>query len=102
MDMNKTTQKVREAMQKAQVKTLRYGHQEVDAEHMLFALLEQEAEAFMPAKATTPVYGARPLKRFIQQYLETPLSRSIIAGEIFDGSNVEVSVKDGALDFSNR
>ncbi|VGO19789.1 ATP-dependent chaperone ClpB [Pontiella sulfatireligans] len=42
MDMNKTTQKVQEAMQQAQVKALRFGHQEVDAEHLLFALLEQE------------------------------------------------------------
>jgi ATP-dependent Clp protease ATP-binding subunit ClpB len=40
--MNKTTQKVQEALQQAQVKALRYGHQEVDAEHVLFALLEQE------------------------------------------------------------
>ena len=34
MDMNKTTQKVQEALQQAQVKALRYGHQEVDAEHV--------------------------------------------------------------------
>ncbi|MBN2161420.1 MAG: ATP-dependent chaperone ClpB [Pontiellaceae bacterium] len=42
MDLSKTTQKVQEAMQQAQVKALRYGHQEVDAEHVLFALLDQE------------------------------------------------------------
>ncbi|VGO16611.1 Chaperone protein ClpB [Pontiella desulfatans] len=42
MDMNKTTQKVQEALQQAQVKALRYGHREVDAEHVLFALMEQE------------------------------------------------------------
>jgi ATP-dependent Clp protease ATP-binding subunit ClpB len=42
MDLNKTTQKVQEALQQAQVKALRFGHQEVDAEHVLFALLEQE------------------------------------------------------------
>ncbi len=42
MDFNKTTQKVQEAMQQAQVKALRYGHQEVDAEHVLLALLAQE------------------------------------------------------------
>ncbi len=42
MDLSKTTQKVQEALQQAQVKALRYGHQEVDAEHVLFALLEQE------------------------------------------------------------
>jgi ATP-dependent Clp protease ATP-binding subunit ClpB len=42
MDMNKTTQKVKEAMQQAQVKALRFGHQEMDAEHLLLALLAQE------------------------------------------------------------
>ena len=42
MDLSKTTQKVQEALQQAQVKALRYGHQEVDAEHVLFALLDQE------------------------------------------------------------
>ena len=42
MDMNKTTQKVKDALQQAQVKALRYGHQEVDAEHVLFALMEQD------------------------------------------------------------
>ncbi|MDF7799771.1 ATP-dependent chaperone ClpB [Pontiellaceae bacterium B1224] len=42
MDMNKTTQKVKEAMQQGQVKALRFGHQEMDAEHILLALLEQE------------------------------------------------------------
>ncbi len=42
MNLSKTTQKVQEAMQQAQVKALRYGHQEIDAEHVLFALLEQE------------------------------------------------------------
>jgi ATP-dependent Clp protease ATP-binding subunit ClpB len=42
MDMSKTTLKVQEAMQQAQVKALRYGHQEVDGEHLLLALLDQE------------------------------------------------------------
>jgi len=35
MDLSKATQKVQEAMQQAQVKALRYGHQELDAEHVL-------------------------------------------------------------------
>ncbi len=42
MDLSKTTQKVQEALQQAQVKALRFGHHEVDAEHLFFALLEQE------------------------------------------------------------
>ena len=37
-----------------------------------------------------PVFGARPLKRAIQQLIETPLSRKIIAGEIQDGDLVMV------------
>jgi ATP-dependent Clp protease ATP-binding subunit ClpB len=41
MDMNKLTQKSQEAMQSAQTKALRFGHQEVDVEHLLLALLEQ-------------------------------------------------------------
>jgi ATP-dependent Clp protease ATP-binding subunit ClpB len=41
MDINKLTQKSQEALQSAQTKALRYGHQEVDGEHLLLALLEQ-------------------------------------------------------------
>jgi ATP-dependent Clp protease ATP-binding subunit ClpB len=41
MDLNKLTQKSQEAVQQAQTKALRYGHVEVDGEHLLLALLEQ-------------------------------------------------------------
>jgi ATP-dependent Clp protease ATP-binding subunit ClpB len=41
MDINKLTQKSQEALQSAQTRALRYGHQEVDGEHLLLALLEQ-------------------------------------------------------------
>src|SRR3954467_13424622 len=41
MDINKLTQKSQEALQSGQTKALRYGHQEVDGEHLLLALLEQ-------------------------------------------------------------
>src|SRR5436305_6633867 len=41
MDINKLTQKSQEALSSAQTKALRFGHQEVDAEHLLLALLEQ-------------------------------------------------------------
>jgi len=59
-------------------------------------------KSYAPSEGYDPVYGARPLKRFIQQRLETPLSRKIIAGDIAEGSSVEVSVKDGALVFGYR
>jgi ATP-dependent Clp protease ATP-binding subunit ClpB len=46
-----------------------------------------------------PVYGARPLKRAIQQQLENPLAQSILAGEFGPGDVINVSVQDDALAF---
>jgi len=44
-----------------------------------------------------PVYGARPLKRLIQQELETPIARLLVKGELRDGDTAAVDVKDGAV-----
>jgi len=44
-----------------------------------------------------PVYGARPLKRAVQRYLQDPLADLILKGEIRDGSTVTVDEGDGAL-----
>ncbi|QKQ23657.1 ATP-dependent chaperone ClpB [Candidatus Ruthia endofausta] len=47
-----------------------------------------------------PVFGARPLKRTIQQLLENPLSQKILAGEFLSGSTIHSDVKDGQIVFS--
>ena len=44
-----------------------------------------------------PVYGARPLKRYLQQELETRLGRALIAGEILEGARVTVDANDDGL-----
>ncbi len=44
-----------------------------------------------------PVYGARPLKRFIQRQLETQIGRAIISGAVGEGSNIAVDVKDDSI-----
>jgi ATP-dependent Clp protease ATP-binding subunit ClpB len=44
-----------------------------------------------------PVYGARPLKRLIQQELETPIARQLVKGELRDGDTAQVDVKDGTI-----
>jgi ATP-dependent Clp protease ATP-binding subunit ClpB len=44
-----------------------------------------------------PVYGARPLKRVLQQELENPLAQRILKGEFGSGDTITVEVKDGAL-----
>ena len=46
-----------------------------------------------------PVYGARPLKRVIQQRLENPLAQRILQGEFPAGSTVHVELEDGELNF---
>ncbi|GGD42373.1 ATP-dependent chaperone ClpB [Croceicoccus pelagius] len=45
-----------------------------------------------------PVYGARPLKRAVQRYLQDPLAEMLLAGEIPDGSTVKIDEGDGALE----
>lgn len=46
-----------------------------------------------------PAYGARPLKRTISQYIETPLAREILAGKVADGSVLNVDYGDGGFVF---
>ncbi|PKN59134.1 MAG: ATP-dependent chaperone ClpB [Deltaproteobacteria bacterium HGW-Deltaproteobacteria-14] len=58
-----------------------------------------DALAFIASAGYDPVYGARPLKRYIQRHVETALGRRLIAGSILDGSRVTLDVVDGALDF---
>ena len=47
-----------------------------------------------------PVYGARPLKRAIQQQIENPLAQKILQGEFVPGDRVQVGVRDGQIVFS--
>src|SRR3546814_3906199 len=49
-----------------------------------------------------PVYGARPLKRAIQQQLENPLASKILAGEFGNGDTVRVDAEGGHLVFRSE
>ncbi len=53
--------------------------------------LEESAREWLADKGYDPVYGARPLKRTIQKYLQDPLAEQILAGNIPDGSIVDVA-----------
>ena len=64
--------------------------------------LTPEAKAFVADESYDPLYGARPLKRYVQHNVETPLAKLIIQGEIRDGQHVTVSVRDGALAFAGE
>lgn len=59
--------------------------------------LSEEANEFIAVNGFDPIYGARPLKRYIQRNLETKLAREIIAGNIHDHSKVNISIENGEL-----
>ena len=64
--------------------------------------LTEDAKEHIAREGYDPVYGARPLKRFIQRYVETPLSRKLLAGEVQDKTRVTVDLKKGELVFESR
>jgi ATP-dependent Clp protease ATP-binding subunit ClpB len=58
-----------------------------------------EAVDFIASAGYDPIYGARPLKRYIVRNVETPIARGLISGAIPDGAYVEAQVRGGALAF---
>ena len=59
--------------------------------------LTEAAREFVARAGYDPVYGARPLKRFLQKQLESRIARALIGGEATEGAVVRVSVASGAL-----
>ncbi len=67
------------------------------AERRMTLSLTPAARAYLAGRGYDPVYGARPLKRLIQQEVETPLARQLVKGELRDGDTAMIDAKDGAL-----
>ena len=67
------------------------------ADKQLSVELTDAAKQYVIDHGYDPVYGARPLKRFLQRNVETLLGRTIIAGEIAAGTKLLVDLQDGAL-----
>lgn len=67
------------------------------AERNITLEVSQDAKEFIANSGYDPVYGARPLKRYIQRELETRIGRAIISDELPPGSTLKVGVQDGAL-----
>lgn len=59
--------------------------------------VNEDVLSLVAAVGFDPVYGARPLKRAIQQMVENPLARSILAGELIPGQKVHLTVKDDEI-----
>jgi len=70
------------------------------AERDITISVSQDAKEFMADKGFDPVYGARPLKRTIQRYIEDPLAEEILRGRFNDHSTIQIDCKDDEMEFS--
>ncbi len=62
----------------------------------------EAARAYLADKGYDPVYGARPLKRAIQRYLQDPLAMTVLEGRFHEGQTIDVDVQGDALTFVAR
>lgn len=62
-------------------------------------VLSGRARTFLAEKGYDQIYGARPLKRALQKYIENPLSMEIIQGNIAEGAEIEADVEGGQMVF---
>ncbi len=60
-------------------------------------VLTEAAREMIAREGFDPVYGARPLKRYLQHELESRIGRSLIAGDVGEGATIEVDAQDGEL-----
>ena len=64
--------------------------------------LTPEARSFLADQGYDPQYGARPLKRALVRYVQDPLARQLLAGDLHPGDTVLVGKADGELTFSRK
>ena len=64
--------------------------------------LDPSARDWLSDKGYDPAYGARPLKRAIQRYLQDPMAEMLLAGTIRDGETVKVSAGKQGLAFNGK
>jgi len=74
--------------------------QKLLADRKIEIKLDDKAKAWLGEKGYDPAYGARPLKRVIQKYVQDPLAEMILEGKIRDGETVKVSAGKDGLTFN--
>ncbi|MBS3780470.1 MAG: ATP-dependent chaperone ClpB [Desulfovermiculus sp.] len=70
------------------------------AERKIRVRLSDTAKDFIAREAYDPVYGARPLRRYLQTHIESPLAKKLISGELMDGQQILVDEQNGELAFA--
>jgi ATP-dependent Clp protease ATP-binding subunit ClpB len=69
------------------------------AERQIRIELTEEARHLIAERGYDPMYGARPLRRYISHEIETQLGRALLSGQVVDGSTIRIGVKEGELDY---
>ncbi|MBB3612747.1 ATP-dependent chaperone ClpB [Rhizobium sp. BK602] len=64
--------------------------------------LDAKAQGWLAEKGWDPAFGARPLKRAIQRYVQDPLAELLLGGEVHDDSTVKISVGKEGLTFNGK
>jgi len=72
------------------------------AERKLGAEITAEAKSWLAKVGYDPIYGARPLRRAIEHYVENPLSTKVLQREFKEGDTIVVDLSDGALTFTAK
>ena len=68
------------------------------ADRRITVELDKKAKEWVAEKGYDPVYGARPLKRFLQKHLENQLARALISGTVKENSTLTFRVKNDELE----
>jgi ATP-dependent Clp protease ATP-binding subunit ClpC len=76
--------------------------QERLAERKLGVELTEKAKSWLAKAGYDPLYGARPLRRAIERYVENPLSTKVLQGEFKEGDTIKVDLKGDALTFTAK
>jgi len=72
--------------------------QKLLADRKITLVLDDAAKEWLGKKGYDPAYGARPLKRAIQKYVQDPLAEQVLEGKVHDGETVKIAAgKDGLL-----
>ena len=72
------------------------------AERDIHFELDGSARDLLLEKGFDPTYGARPMRRAVERYLEDPMAEEIIRGDLREGETISISAKDDKLEFTQK
>jgi ATP-dependent Clp protease ATP-binding subunit ClpB len=74
------------------------------ADRQMTLEVSEDARRFIAQQGFDPVYGARPLRRFIAREVETRIGRALLSGDVHDGAVIRVTLREGelAVEYQNR